>query len=175
MASGSRLGTIPSPHKESHLAYCWRTLLLGTFIQSYGAVMRMRQNNFDYEANQAIRVGSFLSVSAAGNGSDPAAIHWGRVLLYHEAPIAAGEPLVRHDLHLHSDPAREIGQFLIAQLADFQTTGVTNEKAVSNAIQHELNVVSCQAATVMTSCLERGRRWFNNQIIYAKLFYWAMI
>lgn len=147
----------------------------GNFIQSYGAVMRMRQNNFDYEANQAIRVGSHLCVSAPGNGNTPSVIHWGRVLLHHEASIAVGEPLVRHDLHVHSDPACEIGQFMLAQLADFQSAGVTNEKAVSNAIQPELNITSRAAMTALTSCLERGRRWFDNQMLYAKLFYWAMV
>lgn len=68
-----------------------------------------------------------------------------------------------------------IGQFLIAQLADFQTAGVTNEKAVTNAIQPDLNILSRQATKVLTSCLERGRRLFDNQMIYAKLFYWAMV
>lgn len=145
----------------------------GDFIRQMGGRLAQSQNQFVYQAGIGIKLTSMLSVSAPGGGYTPPVAVQGLVLPYHEQPLNAG-PL-RHDLVITVQPAREMGQFTLASLAGFMTNGVANEKLVKDAIGPELMLANRNATTRLASAITRGLRYFDNELLYAKLIFYSLL
>lgn len=138
------------------------------YIREFGPNLNEMRDRFPYVAGQAIQVGSYASVSQPGGGFTPEELVTGNALAFHEAPIGnAGD--VRHNLHVHTGAAREIGVFDEATIGDFLIGGVPNEKAISNVMQPELRCGNRHALVALAASIRRGMRYFDNEMLYAKL------
>ncbi|QIJ56902.1 proline-alanine-rich protein [Scaphoideus titanus toti-like virus 1] len=144
------------------------------FCKTLAPALRSRADQINWVAAQhAIQVGSYICVSAPGGGYTPPVLIAGNVLPFHEEPLDAVAE--RHDLHLHTGTAREVYTFSTSDISAYMIGAVANEKLVSNAIGAELRIAHVQALKQLTTCITRGLRVYDNELLYAKLMYYSMV
>lgn len=146
-----------------------------TFFSRFGTSLRDANANFQHAAGVGLQVGSTVALSVAGGGYDVPHQLWGTALATAAAPIAIGDPVVRHDLHVHGGPARELGRFTQSSISALLQGGVPSERFVSSAINPNLPITNLAALKNLTSSIEAGWEFYDMTLLYAKLWHYVLL
>ncbi|UHK03285.1 MAG: hypothetical protein FNCTV4_gp1 [Sanya nephotettix cincticeps totivirus 1] len=148
----------------------------------FGQALRDQDANFQVVAPAAVEVpgsgyqiGSPVSLSVSGGGIDVPDNMFGCVFPTHFGPIALGAPVVRHDLHVHGGPARELGRFTASAIGSFLAGGVPSERLVCSALQPNLQIANLVALRALPASILSGWEYFDNSYMYAKLWYYVLL
>lgn len=129
---------------------------------------------FDFNASQhAIRVGSHLFNSTPSRCYLPTELHWGNVLPFHKEPLESMP--ARHDLHLDLHSGLELGEIDLTWAESYLTNGVTNVNQVIHLVGPLLKLGNQAAMRCLAQSISFGVRYYNNELLYAKLLYYSMV
>lgn len=145
------------------------------FVQRFGTTLRDSEGNFQLAAGVGYQIGSSVSLSTSGGGFDAPFQLWGTILSTNAAPIPIGDPVVRHDLHVHAGPARELGRFTATAVSALMQGGVPSERFVISAIQPNLAITDIPTLKNITASLLEGWEFYDNSYMYAKLWHYVML
>lgn len=145
------------------------------YIRSFGKGLRDEVTRFQGVVNVGYQVGSWFGEAAASGGTDIPVQLWGTVLPVHEAPIDLGDPVVRHDLHVHTGDALEVSRFTQTHIAALFQGGRPSERFVTSALNPELQVANLVALKALTTSIERDWEVYDTSMVYAKLVFYSFL
>lgn len=142
---------------------------------TYAQGLRDNVTNFAFVAGQGYQIQSWVAESEAGGGTAVPQQIAGVVFPSTAAPIPIGNPVARHDLHIHTGAAREVERFTQAHIAGLYQGGRPSERFVTSAINPELHITNLNALKALTSYVEQAWEVYDNTLLYAKLLYYVFL
>lgn len=142
-----------------------------------GGTIRDNVPNFAFAAGQGYQIGSWIAEADAGGGTTQPQFINGTVFPFNNAPIPIGDPVARHDLHIHTGAGREKAQFTQAHISGLYQGGRPSERFVSSALNPELQLHPNAPGPLraLAGAVEYGWEVYDNSLMYAKLLYYAFL
>lgn len=136
-----------------------------------GSKIRDNQQAVEVQAN-AIALRSMLVPSAPGGRLDAPVSVTGAIFRFTREPLP---PEHLNIMHVLPDVGIELSRTDRAELERLYNANVPSEKLISSALQPVLRMASQPALCALTGGLELGWSYFDNYMMYAKMFYWAIV